>query len=97
MNLLITSVGRRSYMVDYFREALQGRGMVHVANSELTFAMTRSDQYVLTPGIYDISYVDFLLDYCIKNDINAIISLFDIDLPILSKNKDRFENLGIKV
>jgi hypothetical protein len=33
VNILLTSVGRRSYLVQYFKDALEGLGKVHVANS----------------------------------------------------------------
>lgn len=97
MNLLITSVGRRSYMVDYFKDILKGQGKVFAANNIMTFALTCADEFVLTPKIYDEDYIDFIIDYCLKNKITALISLFDIDLPILSQNKSRFEEKGIKV
>src|SRR5690606_11671558 len=97
MNILITSTGRRTYMVDYFKDALDGRGKVFAANSEMTYALKKADEYVLTPNIYDTTYVDFLLNYCAVNDIQAIISLFDIDLPVLAKNKSLFLEKGIKV
>lgn len=97
MNLLITSTGRRTYMVEYFREALQGKGKVFAANSELTYALKKADEYVLTPGIYDDTYIDFLLDYCKENQINALISLFDIDLPVLSKHRSLFDAIGVKL
>lgn len=95
MNILLTSVGRRTYMVQYFKEALNGSGKVHAANSIKTYTMDVADESVVTPLIYDDGYIDFLLKYCIENKINAIISLFDIDLPVLAKNKDRFTKVGI--
>lgn len=97
MNLLITSVGRRSYMIEYFKDSLKGIGLVHAANSEKTYATSLADQYVITPPIYDESYIDFLIAYSKKNSISAIISLFDIDLPVLSKNKDKFKQNGISL
>ena len=97
MNLLLTSVGRRTYMVLYFREALKGIGKVHAANSTKTYALSLADKSIVAPLICDNSYVDFLFDYCVKNEINAIISLFDIDLPILAKNKKKFADAGIHV
>lgn len=97
MNILITSVGRRSYMIDYFKNALNGNGKVHAANSEMTYAMSVADNNIITPNIYDGGYIDFLFDYCIKNEIKLIISLFDIDLPVLARNKVRFEKEGIHV
>lgn len=90
MNILLTSVGRRTYMVNYFKEALQSKGLVHAANSVETYAMKIADQSVLTPLIYDDNYIEFLLDYCLKNKIKAVISLFDIDLLVLAKNKKKF-------
>lgn len=97
MNILLTSVGRRTYMVNYFKDALQGKGLVHAANSVETYAMKIADQSVLTPLIYDGDYIDFLLDYCLKYKINAVISLFDIDLPVLSINKHKFIENNISV
>ena len=38
--------------------------------------------------INDMNIFWNFLDYCKANDISAIISLFDIDLPILAKNKN---------
>ncbi|MDN5307377.1 MAG: carbamoyl-phosphate synthase large subunit [Eubacteriaceae bacterium] len=97
MNILLTSVGRRTYMINYFKEALQGKGLVHAANSVETYAMKLADKSVLSPLIYDGNYIDFLLDYCLKNNIKAVISLFDIDLPVLSKNKQIFVENDITV
>lgn len=90
MNILLTSVGRRTYMVNYFKEALQGNGLVHAANSSETYAMKIADKSVITPQIYDYNYIQFVLQYCNENNIKAVISLFDIDLPVLAKNKQKF-------
>ncbi|MDD4156984.1 MAG: ATP-grasp domain-containing protein, partial [Candidatus Cloacimonetes bacterium] len=87
----------RTYMVNYFKEALQGKGLVHAANSVETYAMKIADQSVLTPLIYDGNYIEFLLDYCLKNNIKSVISLFDIDLPVLAKNKQKFAENQIVV
>lgn len=98
MNILLTSVGRRSYLVEYFKEAIGNTGEVHVSNStSLTPAFSVADKSVVTPLIYDKAYIPFLISYCKYNDIKILISLFDIDLPILSRNKDLFDNIGVKV
>lgn len=97
MNILLTSVGRRTYMVQYFKNALNGDGLVHASNSIMTYSLKQADEYVLTPQIYEDNYISFLIDYCKKNKIKAIISLFDIDLPILSKNKSLFKENDITV
>ncbi len=98
MNILITSVGRRSYMVKFFKKVLNGEGMVHVSNSsDITPAFQVADCSVITPLIYDDDYIPFLLKYCKKNKIDILISLFDIDLYILSIHKEEFLKLGTKV
>ncbi len=98
MNILITSVGRRAYMVKYFQEALAGTGEVHVCNSDdLTVAFQYADKSVISPLIYDDNYIPFLLDYCKENRIDILISLFDIDLLMLAKHKKEFEEIGTRV
>lgn len=98
MNILFTSVGRRSYLVRYFKEALNGEGKVHVANSSsISPAFKVADASVVTPLIYDDEYIPFLKKYCEENQISVIISLFDIDLPVLAEHKREFEDLGVQV
>lgn len=97
MNILLTSAGRRTYLVEYFKKALCGQGKVYASNSIDTYTLHQADGYVITPAIYDKEYINFLISYCKKNQISAIISLFDIDLPVLAKHKDEFEKEGIKV
>ena len=97
MNVLLTSVGRRTYLVDYFQKALQGKGKVYASNSVMTYTMKQADGYVITPQIYDESYIDFLLAFCEKNAIAVVISCFDIDLPVLAENKARFSRKGIQL
>ena len=97
INVLLTSVGRRGYMVKYFKEALGDRGFVFASNNVLTHAMKIADEYMISPDIYDEKYIDVLLFYCIEKKIRFLISLFDIDLLVLSKNKKRFKEFGIDV
>lgn len=98
MNILLTSVGRRAYMVKYFQEVLAGTGEVHVCNSDdMTVAFQYADKSVISPLIYDDKYIPFLLNYCQENCIDALISLFDIDLLMLAKHKEDFANIGTKV
>jgi hypothetical protein len=98
MNILITSAGRRGYIVEYFKKALKGNGEVHVGNSSpFSTAFAYADRTVITPLIYSEEYIPFLLSYCKKYSITMLISLFDIDLMILAQNKKKFEEEGICV
>lgn len=97
MNILLTSAGRRTYMVEYFKKALDGIGKVFASNSIYTYTLEQADGFVLTPNIYDDNYITFLIDYCKQKEISAILSLFDIDLPILARHKDSFLKEGIQL
>lgn len=98
MNVLLTSVGRRAYMVKYFKEVLGTDGEVYVCNSDdKTVAFRYADKSVISPLIYDDNYIPFLLKYCEDNKINMVVSLFDIDLLMLARNKEKFESIGTKV
>jgi carbamoyl-phosphate synthase large subunit len=98
MNILLTCAGRRSYLVEYFKEALNGEGRVHVANSLIdSTSMMVADRVLLTKSIYDSNYIEQLLEYCKNEDIELIISLFDLELEILARQKELFESNNIKL
>ena len=98
MKILLTSAGRRGYLVKYFREELEIQDEIHVANSSThSTAMKYGHKSITTPLIYSKSYIPFLKKYCEENQIDALISLFDIDLQVLSNNKEEFEKIGVRV
>lgn len=98
MNVLLTCCGRRDYMVRYFREALAGKGSVFAANSiaEASAMMTADDAFIVPP-VRDESYVDTLRDLCRSHAIRLIVPLFDLELPVLARNRARLERDGITV
>ena len=101
MNILLTSVGRRAYIIEYLKEVYKKLGLagsIIATNSDkYTTAMSIADTAFTSPLIYDEDYIPFLLDICKRERIDILISLFDIDLMILAKNKLKFEALGVKV
>lgn len=98
MNILLTSVGRRAYMVKYFKDVLGKNGEVHVCNSDnKSIAFKYADKRIISPLIYDEKYIPFLIKYCKENSIDIVISLFDIDLLMLARHKEEFEYIGTKV
>lgn len=96
MNILLTSAGRRSYIVDYFKKT-RGVDKVYASNSEYSIALQCADGYCITPLIYSSEYIPFLLKFCQDNDIRIVMSLFDIDLLVLARHKKEFKELGIDV
>lgn len=47
------------------------------------------------PAVYADNYIDCIIDICKRNNVDAIISLNDLELPILAANEDRFKNIGV--
>lgn len=97
MNILLTSAGRRAYLVRYFKEALKDKGKVFASNSEFSIALQEADGYFISSLIYDEGYIDSIIEFCLRNEIKAIISVFDIDLLILAKAKEYIESKGIRL
>ncbi len=95
INLLISCVGRRNYIVQFFKDYMHNDDTIHVSNSNITSAFNEAHFSVVTPLIKDDKYIDFLVDYCVKNKINALLSLFDLDIYVLAKHKSKFDAINV--
>lgn len=98
MNLLFTCAGRRTYLLKYFRENLSEGDMIIATDMQLSApALQVADVKVQVPAVYDPHYIDITLDICKKYQVNALLCLNDLELPILAENKARFEEVGVTV
>ncbi|MCK5535944.1 MAG: ATP-grasp domain-containing protein [Bacteroidales bacterium] len=99
MNILLSCVGRRSYLVDYFKKALiQEQGIVIGTNSvAFTAGMFACDKSFVVPEVTNKDYIPTLLDIAMRENVSMIVSLFDIDLLYLAKSKDMFSQHGITI
>lgn len=98
MNILFTCAGRRTYLLKYFRENMTVADRIFATDMQLTApALQVADFKIQVPAVYDPEYINITLDICIKNKIDALISLNDLELPVLSNNKARFAQAGTRV
>ncbi len=99
MNVLLTSVGRRNYLVEYFKEAVHSYGgKVFAVNShEHAPGLYLADEFEIAPPIHSEEYIPFLYNYCISKNIKLIVPLLDNDLPVLAASKSIFVKAGIYV
>lgn len=98
MNILFTCAGRRNYLINYFKEALKGEGKVFATDMQLTApALVDADVALQVPAIYNEDYIPSLLNIIKEHKIDCVISLNDLELPILSVAKSKIESLGAKV
>jgi hypothetical protein len=96
MNILFTCSGRRNYLINYFKKELAGRGLVFASDMQMNApALADADVRVQFPGIDDPNYISVVKQYAVEHHIHAIISLNDLELPILSSCKKEFEDIGI--
>ncbi|WP_286729282.1 ATP-grasp domain-containing protein [Acinetobacter sp. UBA1297] len=96
MNILFTCAGRRNYLINYCKQALAGEGKVLATDmSHLAPAMADADISLIVPSIYDNSYIPTLLNIVEEYKVKAIISLNDLELPILANHKKSFQTLGV--
>ena len=98
MNILFTCAGRRTYLLKYFKENLSEDDKVFATDMQLSApALQVADVKLQVPAVYAADYVDVTLGICKEHQINVLISLNDLELPILAENKSRFEKFGVKV
>ncbi|MFM1879706.1 MAG: hypothetical protein RLZZ241_2572 [Bacteroidota bacterium] len=98
LNVLFTCAGRRNYLINYFKEALQGDGKVIAVDSEHNApALIDADLALNVPGIYSEDYIPEVLRICKEHRVAALISLYDLELPIITKYVDAFKAIGTRV
>jgi len=96
MNVLLSSVGRRGYLVKYFKEALGSDGRVWGAdNSPCSPAFTYCDGTAIVPQVKKDHYPQTLLEICLKNKIDIAIPLIDPELEVLASQVKTFSEAGI--
>lgn len=95
MNVLLTCVGRRNYLVAYFKEALGRNGLVFGADSNrYASALAECDASFVVPNSNSPDYIQFLVDICKSNGVDLLVSLNDLDLPVIARHTADFKAAG---
>ena len=101
MNVLITNVGRRGYLVEYLKANMKYNVRVFVSDCDKTASglYTCNDGHFVLPRPVDDPehYVNTLIRTCLENDIYVIIPVIDPEITILGEYLPRFEQNGIFV
>jgi carbamoyl-phosphate synthase large subunit len=96
VNLLFSCIGRRGYVAEWFREHLEpGERILGTSNTEWTPGFHACDAAFLVPDVASPDYVPALLDLCQKEEVTALLSFFDPDVDVLSRQRDRFREIGV--
>lgn len=95
MNILVLSAGTRNKIVQYLKKELSGKGKVIATDcSPLAPAIYDADEYFIVPRMTDPGYLDRILEICKDQKIDAVFSLIDPELSLLSENRDKFLEIG---
>jgi carbamoyl-phosphate synthase large subunit len=94
-NILFTCAGRRNYLINYFREALGSRGEIMASDvSGSASAMQEADRAFVVPPVYHPDYFDHLLGLCRDYQVRLLLSLNDLELPLLARQREKFMAVG---
>lgn len=98
MNVLLTSVGRRVKVVQYFTRAMAGEGRVIAVDCDKTApALYAADYQEQVPRIGDPVYIPALLEICHRYEVQAVITLIDPELTLLAAHREIFQQQNIQV
>ena len=95
MNILVLSCGTRNKVLQFFKENMtENDGLYATDCSELAPALYEADKYFIVPPMTEQSYLDTILDICRDNEIDAVFSLIDPELSLISRNMQKFIDIG---
>lgn len=101
IRLLVLGVGRRVELIESFRQAalvLEKKITIYGEDVDDTApALLFCDKRVAVGKISDENYIGALLQLCIDNQIDVVIPTIDTNLLVLSKNKEKFLENGIRL
>ena len=91
-NILLSSIGRRSYLAEYFRDALDGRGKV-IGTNCLPDApgLHAVDVPLVVPPAWEFNYIPRMLDICTEYHVKLLFSLHHLEGSYLARYKKQFE------
>jgi len=95
-NILFCSAGRRTKLLQFFRESLDPESkIIAIDNQSTAPALYFADRQYVVPRITDPGYINVLLEICDKESVSAITTLIDPEIELLARNRKLFEQHGV--
>lgn len=96
MNILLSCIGKRGYIADYFRAVcpLESK-IIGTSNTNWTPGFSSCDISLVLPPISSDEYIPALFDVCRSHDVSGLISFFDPDVHKLSAHRSEFIKNGV--
>ncbi len=101
VNILITSVSRKVWLVEAFKDALKQEGIdgkvISTDVNNLSAGLYVSNRHYLVPPSSDQNFIPTILGICKKENIKLLIPTRDGELLLFAKNKEKFEKQGTHI
>lgn len=96
MNILLSAVGRRAYLVEYFQNIVHPLGGKVYATNTIPDAtgFIVADEARVVPASASEGYVDQMVSLCREWRIKLLFSLHDWDAPVIARARQRFLEVG---
>jgi len=99
VKILFTSVGRRVELMQVYADAAKKCGVaLEIIGGDISPtapALQFCNRSVILPRIKNENYIPFLIDFCEREQVDALIPTIDTDLLILAENKERFNGTRV--
>ncbi len=96
MNILLSAVGRRAYLVDYFKAVvhpLGGRVFATNTTADATGFLVADETSLVPPSSSD-EYINTMIGLCKTWKIKLLFSLHDWDAPVIARHRQAFLDIG---
>jgi len=101
INVLITSISRKVWLVKSFKDALKQAGnngkVISVDSNPLSAGLYFSDKYYLVANSKEQIFIPEILNICKRESIKLLIPTRDGELLLFAKNKNKFVEQGVQV
>lgn len=98
MNLLFTCAGRRNYLLNYFKEIIGEQGCIIAVDSNASApALADADVALKVLPIEHPEYIAELKRIIDRYQVEMVISLNDLELPLLAKHRSYLESSGARL
>lgn len=98
MTVLFTCAGRRNYLIRYFKQIIGDDGKTIAIDSDATApALAEADMAMIVPPLNDVDYLKTLLSIIKDNQVDLVVPLNDIELPMMAANKEKLKAYGANV
>jgi len=98
MNVLFTCAGRRNYLLHYFKEIIGDSGnTIAVDTDVMAPALSEADIAFTVPSLNHPDYLGAISTIITDYAVDLVIPLNDLELMIMSVNREKLEATGAKV